>query len=89
MAGLRGKALIAYLLVCIVWGSTYLGIRISIQTMPPFFMAAARFLLPGGVLLLIVKLRGAPWPPSRVVASRACAARRASPVTGASATQTW
>ena len=27
MAGLRGRALVAYLLVCIVWGSTYLAIR--------------------------------------------------------------
>ena len=30
MAALRGKALIAYLLVCVVWGSTYLFIRIGV-----------------------------------------------------------
>jgi hypothetical protein len=35
MAGLRGKALVAYLLVCTVWGSTYLAIRIGVMHLPP------------------------------------------------------
>ena len=39
MAGLRGKALIAYLLVCTVWGSTYLFIRIGVAHLPPFLFA--------------------------------------------------
>ena len=44
MAGLRGKALIAYLLVCTVWGSTYLFIRIGVAHLPPFLFAGVRFL---------------------------------------------
>ena len=47
MAGLRGKALIAYLLVCSVWGSTYLFIRIGVADLPPFLFAGVRFLIAG------------------------------------------
>lgn len=57
--------LAAFATIYLVWGSTYLGIRVAIESMPPFLMAAARFLVAGAVLLLIVKLRGAPWPTLR------------------------
>lgn len=50
MAGLRGRALIAYLLVCVVWGSTYLAIRIGVGHLPPFLFAGVRFLI-AGILL--------------------------------------
>ncbi len=36
---------VALLSVYIVWGSTYLGIKIAIETFPPFLMAGIRFLL--------------------------------------------
>ena len=45
MAGLRGKALVAYLLVCTVWGSTYLAIRIGVQDLPPLLFAGVRFVM--------------------------------------------
>lgn len=51
MAALRGKALIAYLLVCVVWGSTYLVIRIGVSELPPFMFAGLRFLAAGLLLL--------------------------------------
>ncbi len=51
MAALRGKALIAYLLVCVVWGSTYLAIRVGVAVLPPLLFAGVRFLI-GGLLLL-------------------------------------
>lgn len=51
MAALRGKALVAYLLVCVVWGSTYLAIRIGVAELPPFLFAGLRFVI-AGVLLL-------------------------------------
>jgi drug/metabolite transporter (DMT)-like permease len=35
-----------------VWGSTYIGIRVSVETIPPFLMAASRFLVAGTILLL-------------------------------------
>jgi drug/metabolite transporter (DMT)-like permease len=39
------------LVLYVVWGSTYLGIAIAVDTLPPFLMAAARFLLAGAILL--------------------------------------
>ncbi len=41
-----------------IWGSTYLAIRIAIETLPPFLMAGVRFLLAGGILLLWAQVRG-------------------------------
>ncbi len=40
-----------------VWGSTYLGIAVAIRTIPPFAMAASRYLVAGSILLTIVALR--------------------------------
>jgi drug/metabolite transporter (DMT)-like permease len=58
MAGLKGKALIAYLLVCVVWGSTYLAIRIGVHDLPPMLFAGVRFLVAGVLLALIVLATG-------------------------------
>jgi drug/metabolite transporter (DMT)-like permease len=62
MAGLRGRALVAYLLVCVVWGSTYLAIRIGVQELPPLLFAGIRFLLAGGLLAGLVLLTGGRLP---------------------------
>src|SRR5438132_1908377 len=51
MAALRGKALIAYLVVCVFWGSTYLAIRVGVGELPPFLFAGLRFLIAGFLLL--------------------------------------
>jgi len=51
MAALRGKALVAYLVVCVFWGSTYLAIKIGVGELPPFLFAGLRFVV-AGVLLL-------------------------------------
>lgn len=45
-----------------IWGSTYLAIRFAIETLPPFLMAAVRFLVAGGVLYLWARARGAQRP---------------------------
>jgi drug/metabolite transporter (DMT)-like permease len=58
MAGLRGKALIAYLLVCTVWGSTYLAIRIGVMHLPPMLFAGVRFVIAGLLLAGIVLATG-------------------------------
>ena len=65
MAGLRGKALVAYLLVCTVWGSTYLAIRIGVEDLPPLLFAGIRFLIAGAILALIVRLTGDHLPRTR------------------------
>jgi drug/metabolite transporter (DMT)-like permease len=46
------------LAVYIVWGSTYLAIRFAIETMPPFLMAATRFLVAGAILYTFRRARG-------------------------------
>lgn len=65
MAELRGKALIAWLIVCVVWGSTYLAIRIGVAHVPPFYFGGSRFIIAGLVLGGIAMLRGArlTWDP--------------------------
>lgn len=42
----------AFAAIYLVWGSTFLGIRVAVETLPPLSMAAIRFLVSGGVLLL-------------------------------------
>ena len=61
----RTALLLAFAAIYVIWGSTYLGIRVAIETMPPFLMAATRFLLAGTVLFTLVKFRGARWPTLR------------------------
>jgi drug/metabolite transporter (DMT)-like permease len=64
----------ALLIVYVVWGSTYLAIRIAIETLPGFSMAGVRFLLAGGLLYAWAIRRGdrvldAPgWPQWRAAA---------------------
>lgn len=43
-----------------VWGSTYLGIRIVVETMPPFLSAGARFITAGLLLAAVVAWRSGP-----------------------------
>jgi drug/metabolite transporter (DMT)-like permease len=50
--------------VYLIWGSTYLAIRVGVQSLPPFLMAGARFLLAGAVLFLILRASGVA-PPTR------------------------
>ncbi len=52
----------AMIAVYVVWGSTYLAIRFAVQTMPPFLMAASRFLVAGGLLFVVRRLAGDPVP---------------------------
>jgi drug/metabolite transporter (DMT)-like permease len=74
LAGLRGKALIAYAVVCIVWGSTYAAIRIGVDELPSFLFSGLRFfiaglLLLGGALVMGSRLptRGRDWRTLAVV----------------------
>jgi drug/metabolite transporter (DMT)-like permease len=59
-----GKVLAAFAAVYVLWGSTYLGIRFSIETLPPFLTQGVRFSLAGLVMYAWARWRGAP-PPTR------------------------
>ena len=64
----RGASLwVGMLVLYLVWGSTYLGIAVAVDTIPPFLMAAIRFSIAGGVLLLwsLARDRGDFVPPTR------------------------
>lgn len=51
--------------IYIVWGSSYLAMRIGVQTIPPFVMAGVRFIIAGGILLALRFLRGDRMPARR------------------------
>jgi drug/metabolite transporter (DMT)-like permease len=55
----RGRVIAAFIAVYLIWGSTYLGIRFAIETIPPFTLSAARFGLAGLIMFVIAKARGA------------------------------
>ena len=48
--------------VCVFWGTTFLAIKISLETIPPFLMGGARYVLAGVVLAGMVAARGRPLP---------------------------
>jgi drug/metabolite transporter (DMT)-like permease len=56
---------IAFAALYLIWGSTYLGMAIAIETIPPFLMAAVRFAVAGGMLFTVRRLLGDPWPSAR------------------------
>jgi drug/metabolite transporter (DMT)-like permease len=43
----------SFAVIYLVWGSTFLGIRVAVETLPPLSMAAVRFLIAGGILLAL------------------------------------
>lgn len=57
-----GLVIAAFAAVYLVWGSTYLAIRIAIDSIPPLLMAGTRFVIAGGLLYGVMRLRGAPKP---------------------------
>jgi drug/metabolite transporter (DMT)-like permease len=53
---------LAFAAIYLIWGSTYLAIRIGLETLPPFFMMGIRSLSAGGLLMAWAGLRGADRP---------------------------
>jgi drug/metabolite transporter (DMT)-like permease len=63
--------LLAYAAVCIVWGSTFLALRIGVQTIPPWTLIATRCVLAGSLMTGFALWRGARLPGPRALASAA------------------
>ena len=61
----RARVVAAFAAVYLIWGSTYLAIRVAIDSVPPFVMAGIRFIIAGVVLFLWARSRGAPAPSRR------------------------
>lgn len=53
----KRSAYAAWFAVCLVWGTTYLAIRIALESVPPMLMGAFRWTTAGGIILAILKLR--------------------------------
>ena len=62
---MRTKVWLALVALYIVWGSTYLAIRFAVETIPPFLMAGARFLIAGTILYAWRRSAGDPAPTPR------------------------
>ncbi|OWP64315.1 hypothetical protein CDA63_04565 [Hymenobacter amundsenii] len=58
----RAAILLAFASLYIIWGSTYLGIRFAIDSMPPLLMAGSRYGLAGLLLYGFMRWRGEPAP---------------------------
>jgi drug/metabolite transporter (DMT)-like permease len=58
----RRLAWFAWLAVCLIWGTTYLGIRVSLETMPPMLMGGLRWTLAGALLAAYMATRGERLP---------------------------
>ena len=56
----RLAIILAFAALYLVWGSTYLGIRFAIESIPPLLMAGARFFLAGLIMYAIARWQGAP-----------------------------
>ena len=62
------SAYLAWITVCVVWGTTYLGIRVALETIPPFLLGGIRYVIAGVLLAAILVARGdrlpgrAHWP---------------------------
>jgi drug/metabolite transporter (DMT)-like permease len=62
---MKTKVWMALLAIYIVWGSTYLGIRFAVESIPPFIMAGVRFLISGVILYVWRRMAGDPAPTRR------------------------
>jgi drug/metabolite transporter (DMT)-like permease len=58
----RTGAYVAYAAICVIWGTTFVAIRIAIETMPTLLVNGLRFVSAGLILLFIAGLTGARFP---------------------------
>jgi drug/metabolite transporter (DMT)-like permease len=72
--GYSAGPIAAYLTVCFVWGSTYVAIRMAVESMPPLIMVGARSVLAGLALVGFAVATGVRWPRPRIFAPLAVSA---------------
>lgn len=52
------KIILGYVLICLIWGSTWLAIRASLESLTPFISGGSRFLLASSLIMILMKVRG-------------------------------
>jgi drug/metabolite transporter (DMT)-like permease len=58
----RQRAWFAWSLVCVIWGTTYLAIKIALESIPPFLMGGIRYAIAGAILAIWLAATGRPLP---------------------------
>lgn len=61
----RQNAWIAFAAVCLIWGTTYLAIKVALETVPPFVLGGVRYVIAGTILSVFLWARGIALPPLR------------------------
>src|SRR3954470_5999516 len=61
----KAKLALAFAALYTIWGSTYLAIKFAVETIPPYLMGSARFIVSGIILYGWARVRGAPAPSKR------------------------
>ena len=56
------KAFLAWINVCVIWGTTYLVIRIGVQHLPPMLFAGIRWIIAGSIFIVFMKWKGKALP---------------------------
>jgi drug/metabolite transporter (DMT)-like permease len=56
------KAYAAWIMVCIVWGTTYLAIRVGVENLPPMLFAGSRWIIAGIIFFLFLRWKGKELP---------------------------
>src|SRR5581483_12099404 len=56
------RVLLAFFAIYFLWGATFLAIRVAVLEIPPLFTAGLRFFTAGGLLFVLLRLRGQPAP---------------------------
>jgi len=62
---MKWRIVLAFAAIYVIWGSTYLAIRLAIATIPPYLMGGMRFLIAGGILYAVLRWRGVKTPSRR------------------------
>src|SRR5665213_1403096 len=58
----RVRVILAFFAIYILWGTTFLAIRIAVAQLPPLFAAGVRFLIAGVVLFCFMRIKGEAGP---------------------------
>lgn len=59
------KSRLVWLLLCLIWGSTWLFIKLGLDDLPPFIFAGIRFVIAAAILFVIIKARRLSLPRAR------------------------
>jgi len=57
------RAWLAWVAICVIWGTTYLAIKVALATIPPLLMGGFRYLIAAAIMIVVLKVQGRKLPP--------------------------